>query len=479
MTKSEAVRLIKGEIAERERRSIQAYGKLPMNYTHYYQAVTPIENGEAKVDVYAVRWTGRGSKRKLLVKCVQKIFTDRDYFLSRDIFRGYCGGFQIDFSDMTSNCRHYYRSIYTGDPLANGLGKWSRCKYEGLRTGFLLWAHPLNGYEGTKFEHSGFEKTNMHILHFNECYKISKAVEFLAKAELIRFIRPAFVKRLRDDKKMFNLFRCNFKKIKDRHYGIQELTRASANGYSLEEASDRIAAAQVFKADGYRPSQNLPAELDKYEIYKWCRKNKIHPEEYRRYVGYIHDLGEDITAFGVTMPRDFKTKLEEAEAKVNRIRERERRAQERRWRREHAAELAREKKRKELEAKRREKIQKKIAAVARQLKGIVGKFSNGYVVAIPSCSKDLVKEGHAMRNCIGSMGYDFKIADRNSIIIFLRGQDGRKNVDVELAVYGKGKRTKVTVAQCYNPCNQNPPDEAREFANELAAYCQRVYRKAA
>lgn len=424
------------------------------NTTQFYSVANPLRGGEVRVDVYACRLTNRS--RKPMVKCVQRSYSNKNEIDVRDVYRGYMGGFKVDFSDMTRQCAHYAERMFTEESLKrHPVGTWDSMKYAGVKTAFLLHGELLNDYKGTKYEHSGIERTHHHPLHFFDCYRISHAVEFLAKNGLSRFIRPAFIRRLRDDKAFFNFFRSRFTELKESWYGIKEFTTAFAHKCSFAEAEERIEASRAFAKD-YYCHNSIPKSINRYELYKWCKKRHVQVNEYRRYVNYITNAGEDICAYGVTYPRNFRQALEQAEQRSYQADEARRnlaRAQE------------------EAENKRIENVMADMARKLAELNGITG---YGYAVVIPKSAKMLITEGHKMKNCIGGMGYSRKIADGESLIFFLRGQDGRKNVDVEVAVRKVGDKVKLEVMQCYAAKNQPAPREAQKLAKELAKRAKKI-----
>ena len=79
-----------------------------------------------------------------------------------------------------------------------------------------------------------------------------------------------------------------------------------------------------------------------------------------------------------------------------------------------------------------------------------------------------------MKNCIGSHGYDRKIATGQSLIFFLRGMDGKSNVDVEVSIAKIGNKVKLEVMQCYAASNKNPPADASRFAKKLASMAKGI-----
>ena len=426
------------------------------NFTQFYSVVNRVAGGEARVDVYACR---RDNKtRKLLCKCVQRIWSNRDIIAVRDIWRiSQMGGLSVDFSDLTPNCRNYGREFLTPEAHANNPGgRWDATKYEGLKTAWLLEARLVNDFNGTKYERSGIGLWGWNVAHFFACYRISPSVEFLVKAGLGRFVTPSFVRRLKTNKRLFAFFRQHVAELRaNRNFGIREVNAAFAHGLSLTEAAERVHASDFFK--GYCPHDApLPEGISRVDIYKYCLAHEIPSYTYCRYIGLVAEAGEDMRAYGVAFPRDFPVAYERVESLVN----------------------AKKDARREQERERVEEALREVSVRLARLSGITG---HGYAVVIPKTKQMLVDEGNAMHNCIGSMGYERRIAEGTSLIFFLRGEDGRKNVDVEVRIYKEADgRTSFKVVQCYAPCNAPAPKEARDFADELARKAKRILcRKAA
>lgn len=430
-----------------------------INYTHYYNVVNPLNGGECRVDVYALRLDGR--TRKPLVKCVQRYYSNSGRIRNRDVYRSYMGGFQVDFSDMTRDCRHYAEEYFTPQSLErHPVGEWDYFDYDGWRTSFLLHGQTVNDYTGTKFAKSGIEESGLHPMRFFQLYGISHSVEFLVKAGLQNLLTPSFVTKLRDRRDIFNFFRANIGSIRKNRYTVSEITYAVSHKVDLDRARLTLDAIKIFR-DSHYAAENIPKEINRYELLKWCLKNKVDPIEYKRYASYISRLGGDLTAFGVTYPRDFRTAIERAEADVERLRRREERA------------------RRKAERLANADVENAIKEMAKRLATLNGMKGNGYCVVVPKSRKDLVDEGKAMRNCIGAMGYDRKIASGDSLIFFLRDLDGKRNVDVEVRVERHGRRVKLVLAQCYQACNAKAPDEAHEFAKRIIEKATRILRKVA
>ncbi len=92
------------------------------------------------------------------------------------------------------------------------------------------------------------------------------------------------------------------------------------------------------------------------------------------------------------------------------------------------------------------------------------KSGGAFCIIIPEDPKDLVKEGKQMRNCVGHMGYELKMANGKSFIAFLRMIDDREHsfITIEYDLDRKELR------QCYAAGNMRPLPDARAFAEEWA-----------
>lgn len=422
------------------------------NYTRYYNAVVPLRNGECRIDTYAVK-TRNKRTGELAIKKVARYYSDRNLYYVRDI--------------LLSNWTHTYITNWANEKFGRRheaitqdvdalIGTWGSCN---IKDGVInLGGEYLNWFEGTNYEHCGFDvDSGMHFLEYAKCYNIDHRVEYLGKSNLWRLITPSFVQKLSRNKDLFNFLRTHLNEIRQitpygkfyAAYSISDILTAFRRKCSLEEARFRRRARYSFR--GYY-SMSIPNTIDRVELLKWCIKNNINEMEYCRYAQYVANAGEDIRAFGVTMPRDFKEKLEAYE-------EQEQREIRRRCARE-------ERKR----AKERRAFNSGIKSVAEAFAMLSRLKKHGLTVVLPMSVQSLIDEGNAMRNCIGRMGYDKKIASGQSLIVFLY-KDGHPFVDIEIdCKYWK-------VRQCYEKCNQNPEETIIEFAEYICDKAKAISKK--
>lgn len=418
------------------------------NVTRIYNAVVPTKGGEFRVDTYAVK-TRNKRTGELAIKKVARYYSDRQRYYVRDvIYHNFMHYYAVNWCNEPFGRRH----VAVWEDVDSWMGKWGYCDRE---DGTIdLGGDWLNWFDGTKYEHCGWSvKSGIHILDYLDCWRISKGVEFLGKSELWKLITPSFVYKLSTDKGLFNFFRSHLDEIRQPscrggyycEYSIAEIAHAYHHKKTLADARLAVRARYAFR--DYGKHCVLPPSIDKVALLKWCMKNDVTEMEYCRYARYVQEAGEDIAAFGVTMPRNFKATLEAYEERANR---------------KEARRLAKE----------RKAYNSGIKSVAEAFAMLSRLKAHGLAVVLPMNVKQLIDEGNAMHNCIGGMGYDKRICDGKSLIVFLY-KDGKPFVDIEI------DRERWTVRQCYAKCNTNTEEKINAFAKRICAKAKAIYRKAA
>lgn len=417
------------------------------NVTRFYNAVVPRSDGECRIDVYAVK-TRHKRTGELAIKKVARYRTDKKWYWLRDIlYSNFWHCYSVNWCNESFGRKHC--AVFTD--VDAFIGQWYQCdRKDGTVDLGGTW---LNSFEGTKYEHCGWNPDcGIKLLEYLDCWHISRGVEFLGKAGLYRLVRPSFVKKLSSDKGLFGFFRSHLHEIRREYMGRahaaytpSEIEYAYRHDTTLDEASIAIRARHAFRDFGNHCA--LPRTVDKVALLKWCWKNHIDEMEYCRYAEYVGRCGEDISAFGVTMPRNFKEALEAYERRAHRV---------------EASRLAKE----------RKAYNAGIKATAEAFAMLSRLKSHGLAVILPISVRQLIHEGNAMRNCIGRMGYDKRIAEGKSLIVFLY-KDGKPFVDIEI------DREHWTVRQCYAKHNSIPEEEVKRFAKRICAKAKAILKKAA
>ena len=109
---------------------------------------------------------------------------------------------------------------------------------------------------------------------------------------------------------------------------------------------------------------------------------------------------------------------------------------------------------KQIEAIKSQGIDKRMLEQSIKYKKLA-KEIDGLKLILPTCTQDLIDEGKALNHCVGRMGYNRKIADNESLILFVREEE---NTPLYTMEYDHHKKK---ILQFYG-CDDRPvPDEVR------------------
>lgn len=90
--------------------------------------------------------------------------------------------------------------------------------------------------------------------------------------------------------------------------------------------------------------------------------------------------------------------------------------------------------------------------------------ANGaYVVYLAQSPAELVREGEALRHCVGRMGYDRKFAKEQSLIFFVRSATDTETPLATIEFDLKNKHIK----QFYADHNTKPNEAVTEYVNNV------------
>ncbi len=427
------------------------------NTTRFYNYITPLANGECRIDTYAVK-TRNKRTRELAIKKVMRMRTDKARYYARDI--------------LINNFTHAYVVNWCNEPFGKKhqavwedvdayIGEWG---YEDYRYGKVIDLHGvwLNDFSGTKYEHCGFApNAYIKFRDYAEVWKQNHATELLARSNLYRIITPSFVHALATDKGLFAFFRSHIAEIRQMSmsgcayavYGVKEILYAYKRGVSLTEAHEVIAFANET-----RHMKQTPFDaVDKTELRKYLAKRKVSTYEYDWYCHELSRLNIDIRAYGYMYPsaatmrkveREYHALLDQEAAEELR----KRKAEDRRKRRERKERLARWKR------------------ICGYLDTMDGRTIGGYEIVVPKTAEDLIAEGNAMRNCVGAYGENFK--EGKAILLFFR-KDGKPFVDAEI------NPSTFAVKQVYRFANSAASRADKRLVSRLAREIETEYRKAA
>jgi hypothetical protein len=84
-----------------------------------------------------------------------------------------------------------------------------------------------------------------------------------------------------------------------------------------------------------------------------------------------------------------------------------------------------------------------------------------YTVIMPKSVEELIQEGETLNNCIGHGGYDDKIINGTSIILFVRKKDNIHKSYAAMEIFHRDDNRYV-INQYYTYNNENPRDDFAE-----------------
>ena len=113
------------------------------------------------------------------------------------------------------------------------------------------------------------------------------------------------------------------------------------------------------------------------------------------------------------------------------------------------------------ESRKNKVLQKRMAITAAELEPMCWTHG-GYCIRPAHSIDELIHEGETLHHCVGKMGYDKKMAAKESAIFFIRKT---KTPDIPLATLELGLE-KITVRQCYAENDRYPGDAVKKFYNK-------------
>lgn len=108
----------------------------------------------------------------------------------------------------------------------------------------------------------------------------------------------------------------------------------------------------------------------------------------------------------------------------------------------------------------------KNAKTDEQIKNVVDKYAkyewktNGYSIILAKSCKDLINEGQYLHHCVGRMGYDKKIAEEKSLILFVRTEEETPLYTMELEIETR------KIKQFYGDGDSEVPDSVNTIINK-------------
>jgi len=356
------------------------------------------------------------------------------------VYFGY--GFRVGwYAESLSNCKKWFED-----------GQWrdAPCKY------YNPWSILVNpDFVGRlpQYRYSAYQFfQGKCIIEYLRLYEKYPQAEYLLKLGFHGLYDSVTVlKRIVKDKKFCRWLIANKTEIISNYYYVGTIMKAYKTGKPLKD----IQAFEQFKKnserdDGYRSIAELfkGKELERFFVY--LNEQGSNRRSYLDYLEACNYLGLDMSLPKNRFPHNFATWHD---IRIDQY---------------HAAKtLADEKERIEL--------YKQFAAVAEKYIALQ-KVKAGYAIIIAGSPADLLREGDALKHCVGRMNYAQRMVRQESLIFFVRNAENVNApfVTVEYSLISK------KILQCYGYGGSKPDDAVLAFVNKTwLPYANRSLKKLA
>ena len=305
-------------------------------------------------------------------------------------------------------------------------------------------------FEFPKYKHCGYQRGCGDLATYLHEFLKNPGIEFFGKLGLVP--HPSWIKKASKDGQFARFLRDNANEYLKSNYSASVMTNAYKWHVGLEEAYQRMQQEQriMKRTKGLNIPRNLKAKVFDYlkEEERKMREEMSHngcchsayyisPDSiYRDYFHACEYLGLDMNDTKNLLPNDLSRMHDIRIDEMNAKKQRE-------------------------DQKKREELCRKFSKVA----AIYSPYeirSEKYSIIIPRQAYDLVVEGDAMNNCVGTMGYDLKMSEHRTVIAFLRKTDEIYKSFVTMEFDPKHWE----ILQCYAKHNSRPDEEVLQFAEE-------------
>lgn len=275
-----------------------------------------------------------------------------------------------------------------------------------------------------EFKYCGYSGGD--VIEYLKAYREDPKIEFFGKLRITPY--ASLVNKADKDRQFCSYIAKNRNSVEG--YGPQATIHAYNHNMSIAEASRKL-------NDERMALRHIPgmrgAKLNRIKIVDWCDANNVDYGIYSDYIEAVIALKLDLTDTKNIYPKDIQrmhdvriNELESLRAKQDRV--------------------------------KRKELYDKFAKAGEKAKAYEWETAK-YKIIAPQDISELTAEGKALGHCVGKMGYDKKMADGKSVIMFVRQVT---NVDVPLVTVEYDLHRKK-VLQCYGRNNSGPSAEVYSF----------------
>lgn len=354
--------------------------------------------------------------KKLLITEVTRRVSGCDKYIAKNIYYAGLGGYQAVFSPKKRFVGFY--SIF----LEKDFDKWyeeSVSKY--YKVGYEIINPQL--LEETKYKYCGFNN-NGFLIDYLETYNNYPNLELLSKLG----IHPSktLCQKAMKDKQFCKFLSRNKEDVIQ--YGSTLTLMAYKRNISISDANEEMKIKKDLKSFISNKSLNV----DKEKLTKYLLSNKINLSLYGDYIDALNYLKLSLKDTKNIFPINF---MRMHDLRINQYYSEKEKAN--------------------------QKFYDAFANVAKKYAFL--NLDKNYKIKVASNINELIKEGKYLHHCVGKMGYDKKMVDEKSLILFVRKINKPDIPFVTMEYSLKEKR----ILQIYGDYDQKPNDIVLDFVNNI------------
>ena len=325
-----------------------------------------------------------------------------------------------------------YRKFYESEKW-----QWAYDKY------YDPFAPVINPEFALKFKEYKYSQANKYpycnILKYLRLYEKYPQAEYLMKLNLYSYATSkTLLQKIGKDKNFRTWLIRNSAEIALKSYYVSTILKAYKENKNLEF----VQQFEVFNKSFIHSEKYLPIKkafngnIERFFIYLKSQNTNDY-SSYYDYLTACEKLGLDMTKDKNLIPHNFKywhdIRIDEYNSKKA-----------------------------ELDKKERAKFYKQFEDIANKYLSMQRNMKDNYVVLIAKSPADLMNEGNKLHHCVGSMGYDQRFINEQSLIFFVRLKN---NIEQPLVTIEYSLNTH-DIIQCRAEHNATPSDEILNFVNK-------------
>lgn len=378
-------------------------------------------NDEILQRVFAYK---RPKNKDLLITEVLRRVSGSKTYLMKNLYYTGLGGYQAAFKMKTVR-KTYYGYYYNYNYFEeDNFDKWYEENADYYKLGYDI-INPELLLE-TKFKYCNFAGQE-YLMDYLNTYIEYPNLELLSKLG-IKPSKTLLQKAIKD--KQFCKYLSQHKEDVNK-YGSAATLMAYKNNMQICEAYHNI---NVRRELGKNIPEVRDTNIDRVKLSRYLMSNNIHFSLYDDYLGAIKYLNLDLDDTKNTYPNDFMRihdlRIQEYDAAVERD-----------------------------NLKKQRTLNSRFKKVSNEYS--ILNFDGEYLIMIAKDIKDLMREGQVLHHCVGKMGYDKKMADKKSLILFVRQKESPDNPFVTMEYSLEQKK----ILQIHGEHNSKPSDNVLNFIN--------------